>query len=48
MKPKTRPRLSPKKPNLLLGLFDLRYFSLTGRYDPAIMRKIKKKLSEST
>ncbi len=47
MKHKTRPRLTPKKPNLLRCLVNSRYLPLTGKYDPFINEKIMKKLSQT-
>lgn len=45
MKPKVQRPTNPKKPNLLRILIDARYIPLTGKYDPFINQKIRKRLS---
>jgi hypothetical protein len=45
MKHKPGTRLTPKKPNLLRSLVNIRYLPLTGPYDPLINQKIRKKLA---
>lgn len=48
MKAKARPKLTPKKPNLLRHLVDDRYIPRSGKYDPFIIKKIRERLSQTS
>lgn len=48
MKKKSPPKFLQKKPNLIRQLVNPRYIPITGKYDPLILKHLKRIIDQSS